>query len=134
MRIYRKILVLIDCSPVDRAIIDHIGPLARQNEAEVHLLHVVHSHTLDQERTLRGQAEQGLAEHVARLRAQGVATEAVIRSGEPDKEILAEIEQGGYDLVGMATHGHRFLGDLLFGSVSDTLKHKVEVPILMVRG
>ena len=45
MQIYKKIMVTIDCSPVDETILKHVAALAIQNKAEVYLLHVVHSHT-----------------------------------------------------------------------------------------
>ena len=48
MPVYRNILVAIDCSPVDDAVIAQVSALALQVGATVHLLHVVHSHTLDQ--------------------------------------------------------------------------------------
>jgi nucleotide-binding universal stress UspA family protein len=133
MPLYRKILVTIDCSPVDEAILRHVSALARQNDAQVYLLHVVHSHTLDQDRVLREQAQSCLQTHRAALQAQGVEAHVVMRSGEPDTEILAEIAAGGYDLVAMATHGHTFIGDLLFGSVSRSLKHKIGIPLLLLR-
>lgn len=57
----------------------------------------------------------------------------MIRSGEPDAEILAEIAATDYDLVAMATHGHTFIGDLLFGSVSQSLKHKISIPLLLLK-
>ena len=52
MQVYKKILVAMDCSPVDDAIIEHVSALALQNNAQVFLLHVVHSHTLDQDRAV----------------------------------------------------------------------------------
>jgi len=133
MQVYKKILVTLDCSPVDDAIIEHVSALALQNRAQVFLLHVVHSHTLDQDRTLREQAEEVLDSRCEQLKAQGVEAQTVIRSGEPDEEILKEIEGKDYDLVAMATHGHSFIGDILFGSVSRTLKHKIDIPLLLIK-
>ena len=133
MQVYKKILVTIDCSPVDDAILRHVSALARQNEAKVYLLHVVHSHTLDQHRTLHAKAESTLASYRESLRSQGIEVETLIRSGEPEVEILKEIEGTDYDLVAMATHGHSFIGDLLFGSVSRSLKHKINVPLLLLK-
>jgi len=133
MQVYKKILVTADCSPVDDAILRHIAALARQNDAQVYLLHVVHSHTLDQDRVLREQAQACLERYRAELQAQGVQAHLVIRSGEPDTEILDEIAAKDYDLVAMATHGHTFLGDLLFGSVSRSLKHKISIPLLLLK-
>ena len=132
MQLYKKILVTIDCSPVDDAIIEHISALALQNEAEVCLLHVVHSHTLDQDRVLHNRTEACMKSRAELLQARGIETHVVIRSGEPDTEILAELEGSDYDLVAMATHGHSFLGDLLYGSVSRTLKHKISIPLLLI--
>jgi nucleotide-binding universal stress UspA family protein len=132
MQVYKKILVAMDCSAVDDAIIEHVSALALQNNAQVFLLHVVHSHTLDQERALREVAEASLKSRCEILQSQGIETRIVIRSGEPDTEILEEIDGKDYDLVAMATHGHTFIGDILFGSVSRTLKHRISIPLLLI--
>ena len=133
MQVYRKILVTIDCSPVDEVILKHVTALALQNGAEVYLLHVVHSHTLDQNRVLREHCEACLSGYRDALTRQGIGVHVIIRSGEPDVEILDEIDKEDYDLIAMATHGHGFLGDLLFGSVSDKLKHRTQVPLLLIK-
>lgn len=132
MQVYKKILVAMDCSPVDDTIIEHVTALAIQNDAQVYLLHVVHSHTLDQDRVLRKEAEETLGSWRIKLQEQSIDIRIVIRSGEPDKEILKEIEENDYNLVAMATHGHSFIGDILFGSVSRTLKHKIKLPLLLI--
>ncbi len=132
MQVYKKILVAMDCSSVDDAIIEHVSALALQNNAQVYLLHVVHSHTLDQDRALREPAEASLKSRCEALQARGIEAHIVIRSGEPDTEILEEIEGKDYDLVAMATHGHSFIGDILFGSVSRTLKHRISIPLLLI--
>jgi nucleotide-binding universal stress UspA family protein len=132
MQVYKKILVTMDCSPVDDAIIEHVSALALQNNARVYLIHVVHSHTLDQDRALREHAEASLKFRCETLQAKGIEAHFLIRTGEPDPEILNEIEEKDYDLVAMATHGHSFIGDILFGSVSRTLKHSISIPLLLI--
>lgn len=134
MQVYKNILVTMDCSPVDEAIVRHVAALALQNHAKVHLLHVVHSHTLDQDRVLRKQAETALKIHLDSLQRQGVDARIVLRSGEPENEILAEVEADDYDLVAMALHGHTFMADALLGSVSRSLKHSIRIPLLLLRG
>lgn len=133
MRVYTKILVPVDCSDVDTAIIGHVSKLASQNNAAVYLLHVVHSHTLDQDRILLANAEASMGDYRRQLKTAGIETHILTRSGEPDEEILKEIEAGDYDLVAMATHGHTFLGDILFGSISRSLKHKITIPLLLLK-
>ena len=133
MQVYKNILVTIDCSPVDDAIIQHVALLAVQNRAKVCLLHVIHAHTIDQRRVLHEQTEACLEKYGSELRGQGVDVRKLICDGEPDEQILKEIETGGYDLVAMATHGHKFPGDLLFGSISEILKHKISIPLLLIK-
>ena len=82
MQVYRKILVTMDCSPVDDGIIEHVTALAHQNSAKVYLLHVVHAHTLDQDRILREKAQKALQAHLEALQQQGVEASVVLRSGE----------------------------------------------------
>ncbi len=132
MQVYKKILVAMDCSSVDDAIIEHVSALAIQNSAQVYLLHVVHSHTLDQDRVMREQAEAFLKSRIKKLQAHGIEAHILIKSGEPDAEILKEIEGNDYDLVAMATHGHSFIGAVLFGSVSRTLKKNIRIPLLLI--
>lgn len=133
MQIYKKILVTIDCSDVDGPILKHAGALAQQNNAQVALMHVIHAHTIDQDRALREKSSIAMENCLAKMKEQGVDARSIIKSGEPEEEIMKEIETGDYDLVAMATHGHNFLGDILFGSVSDSLKHKISIPLLLLK-
>lgn len=134
MGIYKKILVTIDCSEVDEAIVRHIVALAKSEGATVVLAHVVHSHTLDQESALRKKAEYFIDLHMKEFVDAGIPVSTRILSGEPEIELVKEIEANDYDLIAMATHGHKFFFDLLYGSVSDHLKHEVSVPILLING
>ena len=133
MQVYKKILVTIDCSPVDSAIIQHVALLAVQNRAKVCLLHVIHAHTIDQRRILREQAEVCLETHCKELRARNIETATLMPTGEPCEQVLKEIANGDYDLVAMAVHGHTLAGDILFGSVSESLKHKISIPLLLLK-
>ncbi|NTW52684.1 MAG: universal stress protein [Chlorobiaceae bacterium] len=133
MPVYRNILVAIDCSPVDNDVIEQVSTLALQVGATVHLLHVIHSHTLDQDRTLRADAVILLDDYRQKMHAEGIDSRIVIRSGEPDREILKEIEENSYDLLAMATHGHNLLGRILFGSVSRSLRQKITIPLLLIK-
>ena len=133
MKLYKEILVAIDCSAVDETIIEHVSALALQLGATLHLLHVVHSHTLDQERYFREQSIIILERYRNQLQAEGIEARTVIRSGEPEKEILREIEENGYDLLAMALHGHRLPERILFGSVSRTLREKITIPLLLIK-
>jgi nucleotide-binding universal stress UspA family protein len=133
MKVYRKILVTIDCSSVDDSLVEEVSALALQLGATMHLLHVIHSHTLDQERFLREEATLILERYRLQLEAEGIQVHVVIRSGEPEREILREIDEKSYDLVAMAAHGHSFPERILFGSVSRALRQNISIPLLLIR-
>ena len=133
MKVYREILVAIDCSPVDDALVEQVSALALQLGATLHLLHVIHSHTLDQERFLREEATLILDRYRKKLEVEGIAVNVLIRSGEPEQEILGEIEKKSYDLVAMASHGHSLPERMLFGSVSRVIRQNISIPLLLIR-
>ena len=131
---FSNILVLLDCSPVDDAVVNQVLRMASGGGVRVTLVHVVHSHTLDQDRALREKSGECMSERVLQFAAASVKAEPLFLSGEPETELTRHINAGTYDLVAMATHGHKLFQDMLLGSVSDYLKHTVNVPLLMVRG
>jgi len=57
----------------------------------------------------------------------------ILRSGEPIQQLMRVLDEETFDLVAMATHGHNFFLDLLYGSVSDHLKHNTNIPILLIK-
>lgn len=130
---YEKILVPLDGSPVDRAIIDHVTKLAAIHKSTVILIRVAHYHTRDAQAHELQTAQAYLDTVQAELNRQGIATETILDHGEPAETILAHAEFMGCDLIAMATHGHRLLGDLLFGSVASELRHRTSIPILLIR-
>jgi nucleotide-binding universal stress UspA family protein len=68
------------------------------------------------------------------LEARGIQAECILAGGDPGPEIAAAAEREGCDLVAMSTHGHKGVQDLLRGSVANEVRHRVTVPVLMVRG
>lgn len=131
---YKKILLLLDCSPVDDPIIQHILSLAEIHHSSVHLFHVVHAHTLDQERVLSEKTEIFISKTLKMFQDKHIDVTFSIGEGEPAEEVLKKTRSEQWDLIALATHGHKALADFIYGSVSNTLKHKVAIPLLTVPG
>jgi nucleotide-binding universal stress UspA family protein len=53
--------------------------------------------------------------------------------GDPASEILKIADEAGVDLIAMATHGHRFIADMIKGATADRVRHLAKVPVLMIR-
>lgn len=135
---YKKILITLDATPTDRAILDHMKPLARLMESHVVLLHVADgwaarwygsdavSREVEEDTTY-------LANVHAEFAASGIETEVKLAYGDPVTEIVRWVNEQGCDLVAMSTHGHRLLADLFFGTTASRVQHDVNVPVLLLR-
>ena len=135
---YKTILVTLDSTPTDRAIIEHIKQLAQIMQSHVILLHVADgwaARTFGPDAVSPEVTEDTAYLNQVRSEFQsiGISAEAELAFGEPTKEIIKWIEQKGCDLVAMSTHGHGPLEDLVLGSVADHLRHQIDIPILMIR-
>ncbi len=135
---YKKILVTLDGTPTDQAIIEHVKQLAKLAQGRVVLLHVADgwaARTYGPDAVSPEIAEDTalLKKICAELRAAGIPTEAELAYGNPAKEIVKWIEQKGCDLVAMSTHGHGFLADVFLGSTSRHVRHRVTVPVLLLK-
>ena len=69
----------------------------------------------------------------AKLRAAGLEVTVNLALGDPPAEILRAAESEGCDLIAMATHGHRLIGDIIHGSTIEQVRHKASIPLLVVR-
>ncbi len=135
---YDTILVTLDSTPTDRAIIEHVKPLAKLAHSRVVLLHVADGWAA---RTYGKDAvSPEITEDTAYLqkvrdefRAAGVPADAELAYGDPVEEIIKWVEHKGCDLVAMSTHGHRFLADIFLGTTASRVQHSISVPVLLLR-
>ncbi len=131
---YKNILLLIDCSHVDQTIVYHIKDLARIHGSRVHLFNVIHAHTMDQERIMTEQQTEYFKKFTKEFQEANIEVESSTALGEPNELVLQKASEPIWDLVAMATHGHKGISDFILGSVSDKLKHKLNKPLLLIHG
>jgi nucleotide-binding universal stress UspA family protein len=137
---YKRILVPLENTPTDAAILEHVRMLATHCHASVVLIHVAdgfvarnfQSLTLRESEEMRADLKY-LEECAASLCESGIDADSLLAGGDPAVEITAAADREGCDLIAMSTHGHRFLKDLLFGSVANEVRHRARVPVLCVR-
>jgi nucleotide-binding universal stress UspA family protein len=135
---YKTILVTVDGTPTDRAIIDHVKQLAKLSQGRVVLLHVADgwaARTYGRDAVSREIADDTvyLKKVRSEFEASGISADAELAYGDPAKEIIRWVKQKGCDLVAMSTHGHRFFADLFLGTTASRVQHNVSVPVLLLR-
>ncbi|MCE9589076.1 MAG: universal stress protein [Planctomycetes bacterium] len=138
---YKHILMPLDNSAADAAILAHIRRLARLTGAKLTLIHVADGFVARNQKSLNlGDSpeitdDRKYLEKCRRdLASDGFEVEAVLAMGDPTDKILEAAEERGCDLIAMSTHGHRLLSDLLLGSVASEVRHRTGIPVLLVRG
>jgi nucleotide-binding universal stress UspA family protein len=137
---YRKILVAIEHSAADQAILEHVRQLAAQMGSELHLVHVADgwaARHFDQLQLRESEEMKDdrdyLAQLAAGLTAHGLKVSTELAMGDPADELIRLAEERSVDLLAMSTHGHRFLNDLVRGTTVNRVRHLVKIPVLLVR-
>jgi nucleotide-binding universal stress UspA family protein len=138
---YKRILVPLEHSPYDVAIVEHVRSLASLCHASVVLIHVadgfaarnVKQLNLRESEEMRLDREY-LEETCSSLEDSGIEAECLLAGGDPAHEIAEAAKRESCDLIAMSTHGHRFIKDMLYGSVANQVRHLSSVPVLLVRG
>jgi manganese transport protein len=136
---YRRILVPLDHTELDRLAVNHAATMARQYGAKIYLLHVEEGVTSQiygtEAATAEVEADVKYIDQIAQtLRDQGIETETSIsHSTSPRREIVRYAKEISPDLVVMGAHGHGGLKDLIFGTTINPVRHELNVPLLIVR-
>ena len=138
---YTRILVPLECSPYDDAIVAHVRELALLCQASIVLIHVAdgwaarNQHQLALRESDEMKRDRAYLESRADvLEATGLEVECILAGGDPASEIASAAARERCDLVAMSTHGHKGVQDLIRGSVASEVRHLTTVPVLMVRG
>lgn len=138
---YRKILVTLENGPADASVIPHVRALALEVGAELLLLHVADGWAarnyeqlkLAESEEMRADSDY-LESRAAELRGAGLRVDTQLALGNPPNEIVRIAASSGCDLIAMASHGHKLIGDFFHGSTIDRVRHNTMIPLLVVRG
>jgi nucleotide-binding universal stress UspA family protein len=137
---YKKILIALENSPADESILSHATELAAHFNSEILLLHVADGFAARQFEQLKlaeseeMKADRDHLEKIAeRLRAKKLSVTTRLELGNPPAQIVKVAEAENCDLIALAGHGHRLLGDIIHGSTITEVRHQTEIPLLLAR-
>ncbi len=151
MGAYRKILVAVDGSPASRKGLREALRVARAENAQLFILHVVDEYPAlaaldgmmagapgaDLVPALREGGKRVLAKAVAIAVKQKVKAKGILRemlSGPAAYPIVREAKKLRADLIVLGTHGRRGVRRLVLGSDAEQVVRSATVPVLLVRG
>ena len=135
--VYKQIAITIDFSSVDNLTIRSATAQGGKS-ANYLLVHVVEtagaiwygSEIADHESS---EDSLALKDYLNQLKNQGYQVEMKIGFGNPKQVIPEIVDEFKADLLVMGAHGHKWFKDLIFGTTVDTVRHRVKIPVLIVR-
>jgi manganese transport protein len=136
---YKRILVPLDHTSLDRDALAHAAALAKAHSARLFLLHVEEGVTSQVYGPLSSTAEveagrEYIDEVEDSLRHYDIEVETAVRhSSNPQREIIRYAQEMKADLLVMGAHGHGVLKDLILGDTINPVRHALKIPILVVR-
>jgi manganese transport protein len=134
---HKRIAVTVEFKPLDERVLN--AAIAQGGKrAEYILIHITESAAARYLGALTDDREAvddatNLEQYAEKLRAAGYNAEAVVGQGSPVVAIAELVNTSEADLLVMGSHGHRGLKDLLFGATVDAVRHRVKVPVLVVK-
>ena len=134
---YQRIGITVDFSKKDRNTIRHALIQGGKN-AEYYLIHIVETagarfhgkEVLDME--TQSDAEN-LKKYQENLHELGYKAEVLIGYGTAAKAIAEAVSDQKLDLLVMGAHGHKGISDLIFGTTVETVRHKIDIPVLIIK-
>ncbi|MEJ7647100.1 MAG: Nramp family divalent metal transporter [Chryseolinea sp.] len=135
--VYHRVAVTLDFSSIDNLAIQSA---ISQGGMQAHyiLLHVVetagamvYGNEIADHESQRDIAS--LNSYKEQLRARGYQVEAQIGYGNPRRRLPKLVKEFNADLLVMGAHGHEFFKDLVFGTTVDVVRHRVSIPVLIVK-
>lgn len=139
----RVILVPVDFSAPAREALDYAVAFAAQFQARLLVLHVVEIPYVGSglgeielppvEAEVREPVAENLAKLVAAHVGGRIASETLMRTGQPWFEITEAAREQSADLIIVGTHGYTGLKHVLMGSTAERVVRHAPCPVLVVR-
>jgi manganese transport protein len=134
----KHIGVALEHSQGDTKIISAAITLARSYNAGLTLIHVVDTPGV----TMFGKESESLHSETDRSYLEILAKEVEerqfqvnidLRFGRPVDEIIKSVKDNAFDLMVFGSHGHRLMGDIIYGQTVDAVRHAIDIPVFVVR-
>jgi manganese transport protein len=134
--VYKKIAVALEFSEKDEKLLSYAIGQAHPNTSFV-LIHVVESvpaKILEKESDdLETRTDQQhLDFYVQRFKQMGYEATGVLGFNRRSKEIVRIIKEANADMLVIGAHGHTGIKDWFYGQTIDSVRHELNIPVLVV--
>lgn len=134
---YSRVAIAIDFSKVDTEVIRHALSLC-ESGSKILIIHIVETagaiimgNEINDFET--DQDQKLLEKYKAYIEKLGFDTYAQLGFGNPQKIIPKNVNDFKADILVMGAHGHKGLKDIIFGTTVDKVRHRVNIPVFIVK-
>jgi manganese transport protein len=134
----RHVGLALERASGDAEMISAALALLRSLDARVTLIHIVETPGTsvygEESQSLHGTEDESYIEDLAReIEEHDLEVDTLLRFGSPAEELIKAVEEAEIDMLVLGSHGHRGLGDIIFGQTVHSVRHAVKIPVLVVR-
>ncbi|MCO6147740.1 Nramp family divalent metal transporter [Flavobacterium sp. NRK1] len=136
--VYDNIAIALDFSKTDVKSIASAMQLGGKS-AHYTLIHVVETVGAmmygDQANDFETKSDTNyLVKYKEALEEKGYNVTTRLSFGSPKKQIPLIVNQSGnFDILILGAHGHNFIKDIILGTTVDAVRHKVSIPVLIIK-
>jgi manganese transport protein len=133
---YYKIAIALDFTDNDKKLISHAIGQGNPETAYI-LIHIVESASAilwgSQSNDYETQKDQNqLDDYVNQMKEKNFEAQGLLGYRRRAKEIVRLVKESGADMLVVGAHGHTGIKDLIYGQTVNTVRHELQIPILMV--
>ena len=135
--VYQNIGITVDFSESDKSTLRH-ALIQGGKSARYLLIHVVETAGArfhgDKVLDLETQSDtNNLSKYQENLNKMGYNANIAVGYGAAAQAISGIVKENNLDLLVMGAHGHKGISDLIFGTTVETVRHKVNIPVLIIK-
>lgn len=133
----KNIAIAVDFSDADEIAINSAFELGglQANYTLIHIVETIgamlYGENIDDHETIID--EKLLKQYQEMLTEKGFKVDVKLGFGKPNSTIPKIVNDGNFDILVMGTHGHTGFKDILFGTTVDKLRHKISIPLFIVK-
>jgi manganese transport protein len=133
---FNKIAVALDFTENDKKLIAYALGQGRENTTYL-FMHIVESASAkllgkeSDDFETRKDNEQ-MEFYIQSLKERGLEAEGIIGFKNRAKEIVRIVKEQKADMLVVGAHGHTGLKDLIYGETINTVRHELQIPVLVV--
>jgi manganese transport protein len=134
---YSRVAIAIDFSKVDTEVIRHAMSLSNPG-TKILIIHIVESAGAiimgNEIEDFETHQDNSLLElYKSNIEKEGYETFSSLGFGNPQKIIPKNVNEFGADILVMGAHGHKGIKDIVFGTTVDKVRHRVNIPVFIVK-